>query len=160
MLSVNGFPQANMFDQPDLEALLRANLKQLPEAELRGDVEVTEIVEDDQGRVHVTFTDRPTGARAPRRGRLRPRLRRRQQHYACIDRLQTWKISDSSSAGWSSTSRPRPTCDQWEGVHQVCDPVPRRHLHAHRADPLSVGVPTAAPARRADDFGTLTALGP
>ena len=30
--SRNGFPQANMFDQPELEALLRANLKRYPHA--------------------------------------------------------------------------------------------------------------------------------
>jgi len=33
--SRNGFPQANMFDQPELEALLRANLKRYPNAQLR-----------------------------------------------------------------------------------------------------------------------------
>ena len=30
--SVNGFPQANMFDQPEFEALLRTNLKRYPHA--------------------------------------------------------------------------------------------------------------------------------
>ncbi len=30
--SVHGFPQANMFDQPELETLLRANLKKHPAA--------------------------------------------------------------------------------------------------------------------------------
>jgi len=40
-LSSNGYPQANMFDQPELEALLRANLKRYDCAELRGDAEVT-----------------------------------------------------------------------------------------------------------------------
>jgi 3-(3-hydroxy-phenyl)propionate hydroxylase len=46
--SANGFPQANMFDQPDFEALLRANLKRYPCAELRGDAEVTDIADDGQ----------------------------------------------------------------------------------------------------------------
>ena len=32
--SANGFPQMNMFDQPELEAMLRANLKTYPNAEL------------------------------------------------------------------------------------------------------------------------------
>ena len=31
-----GFPQANMFDQPDLETLLRTNLKRLPSARVAG----------------------------------------------------------------------------------------------------------------------------
>lgn len=34
-LSVNGFPQANMFDQPELETLLRANLERYACVELR-----------------------------------------------------------------------------------------------------------------------------
>ena len=32
----HGYPQANMFDQPELEALLRANLPRYPSATLRG----------------------------------------------------------------------------------------------------------------------------
>ena len=43
--SANGFPQANMFDQPEFEALLRTNLKRYPHAELRGNVEVTGIAD-------------------------------------------------------------------------------------------------------------------
>ena len=43
--SVHGFPQANMFDQPELEALLRENLKRYAKAELRCNAEVTEISE-------------------------------------------------------------------------------------------------------------------
>ena len=40
--SVHGFPQANMFDQPEFEALLRNNLKRgTPAPTLRGDAEVT-----------------------------------------------------------------------------------------------------------------------
>jgi cytochrome P450 len=35
-----------MFDQPDLEALLRHNLERYPRAELRGGVEVTDVVDD------------------------------------------------------------------------------------------------------------------
>jgi 2-polyprenyl-6-methoxyphenol hydroxylase-like FAD-dependent oxidoreductase len=58
--SVNGFPQANMFDQPEFEALLRANLKHYPNAQLRGDAEVTDVTADDN-RVRVTFTDRTDG---------------------------------------------------------------------------------------------------
>ena len=36
----SGLPQANMFDQPDLERLLRANVKRFPSVELVGGVEV------------------------------------------------------------------------------------------------------------------------
>jgi 2-polyprenyl-6-methoxyphenol hydroxylase-like FAD-dependent oxidoreductase len=58
--SNNGFPQANMFDQPELEALLRANLKRFPNAQLRGDAEVSEVSVN-ENRVRVTFTDRSDG---------------------------------------------------------------------------------------------------
>ena len=34
--------------------------------------------------------------------------------------------------------------DQWDGVHQVCDPDRAAHLHAHRRHPLPLGVPAAA----------------
>src|SRR5690242_16128545 len=61
--SVHGFPQANMFDQPDLEALLRANLVRYPSVELRGDAEVTDIADDGHGRVLVTYGDRASGAK-------------------------------------------------------------------------------------------------
>ncbi len=57
----HGYPQANMFDQPELEHLLRTNLKDQPTVSLRGNVEVTDVAQDGQGRVQVDFTDRLTG---------------------------------------------------------------------------------------------------
>lgn len=50
-----------MFDQPDLEQLLRTNHKDQTTVSLRGNVEVTDIAQDGQGRVRVDFTDRLTG---------------------------------------------------------------------------------------------------
>ena len=107
-LSRNGFPQANMFDQPELEELLRTNLKHYPRASLRGNVEVTDVAQDGADRVRVTYTDRvrrrrarvvepttcsaatePTASSAPRSA-------------------PAWRTSGSSSAGSSSTSPPRP----------------------------------------------------
>jgi 3-(3-hydroxy-phenyl)propionate hydroxylase len=60
----NGHPQANMFDQPDLERLLRDRLTALPNAELRGGVEVTAVDQppDGPGRVRVRYRDVTTGA--------------------------------------------------------------------------------------------------
>lgn len=60
-LSGNGFPQANMFDQPEFETLLRANLERYPRARLRGGVEVTEVTDAKPDRVRVTYTDRSDG---------------------------------------------------------------------------------------------------
>ena len=57
----HGHPQANMFDQPELEHLLRTNLKDQTTVNLRGNVEVTDVAQDGQGRVRVDFTDRLTG---------------------------------------------------------------------------------------------------
>ncbi|EHB59302.1 monooxygenase FAD-binding [Mycolicibacterium rhodesiae JS60] len=59
--SSNGYPQANMFDQPEFEALLRTNLKKYPHAVLRGNAEVTEAVQIGAERARVTFTDRLSG---------------------------------------------------------------------------------------------------
>jgi 3-(3-hydroxy-phenyl)propionate hydroxylase len=53
-LSRNGFPQANVFDQPQFEALLRANLRQYRQAVLRGNAEVTDIGNTAASRVRVT----------------------------------------------------------------------------------------------------------
>ncbi|WP_405962446.1 bifunctional 3-(3-hydroxy-phenyl)propionate/3-hydroxycinnamic acid hydroxylase [Streptomyces sp. NBC_00723] len=45
-LGVHGFPQTSMFDQPELERLLRDALARAPECELRGGVEVVGVDQD------------------------------------------------------------------------------------------------------------------
>lgn len=50
----HGFPQTSMFDQPQLERLLRDALARRPECELRGGVEVTAVDQDGDGPVRVT----------------------------------------------------------------------------------------------------------
>ena len=77
----HGYPEANMFDQPELEDLLRANLKRPRHASrLRGNAEVTEHrPRTAPGPVRVDVRDRATGAGARHRRRVRARLRRRQQ---------------------------------------------------------------------------------
>jgi 2-polyprenyl-6-methoxyphenol hydroxylase-like FAD-dependent oxidoreductase len=155
--SPNGFPQANMFDQPELEALLRANLKRYPNARLRGDAEVTGLI--DNGRcMRVTFTDRSDGrvhqidagyvlgcdgANSIVRAQIGSAMR--DLHFQ-----QRWLVVDVASNA---------DLRQWDGVHQVCDPV-------RAATYMRIG-----PARyrwefqllageTADDFGTLDALRP
>ncbi|MGW7817710.1 bifunctional 3-(3-hydroxy-phenyl)propionate/3-hydroxycinnamic acid hydroxylase MhpA [Streptomyces puniciscabiei] len=57
----HGFPQTSMFDQPELERLLRAALERRPECELWGGVEVVSVTQDTDGShaptgpVRVTF---------------------------------------------------------------------------------------------------------
>ena len=120
-LSRNGFSQANMFDQPDLEALLRVNLQRYPTAELRGNVEVTDVAEHGGGRVRVTYADRRTGgehvvdadyvlgcdgANSIARSRIGSSM-------ADLGFEQRWLVVDVATSA---------DLDQWEGVHQVCDP--------------------------------------
>ncbi len=155
--SLNGFPQANMFDQPELEALLRANLKRYPNAQLRGDAEVTEVT-DSGKRVRVTFTDRSDGhvhqvdadyllgcdgANSMVRAQIGSAMRD-------LNFEQRWVVVDVASNA---------DLHQWEGVHQVCDPVragtymrigPARYRWEFQ---LLTG-------ESADDFGTLDALRP
>ncbi|MFF4691892.1 bifunctional 3-(3-hydroxy-phenyl)propionate/3-hydroxycinnamic acid hydroxylase [Streptomyces sp. NPDC001307] len=53
----HGYPQTSMFDQPELERLLRDALARRPECELRGGVEVTAVGPDTAGPVRVTYRD-------------------------------------------------------------------------------------------------------
>ena len=120
--SVHGFPQANMFDQPELETLLRTNLKRYPNAELRGEVEVTNVAERADGRIRVTFIDRTDesehsvdadyvlgcdGANSIVRARIGSAMRD-------LRFEQRWLVVDVATDA---------DLDQWDGVHQVCDPV-------------------------------------
>jgi 3-(3-hydroxy-phenyl)propionate hydroxylase len=59
---VHGHPQSNMFDQPELERVLRSRLAQLPEVELRSDVEVLAVdqLPGGPGPVRVRYRDRST----------------------------------------------------------------------------------------------------
>ncbi len=155
--SRNGFPQANMFDQPELEAVLRANLKRYPNARLRGDAEVTDVTAGETS-VRVTFADRSDGrvhqvdadyllgcdgANSLVRAEIGSAM-------ADLHFRQRWLVVDVASNA---------DLHQWDGVHQVCDPVragtymrigPGRYRWEFQ---LLAG-------ETADDFGTLAALRP
>ncbi|CAM4401597.1 3-(3-hydroxy-phenyl)propionate/3-hydroxycinnamic acid hydroxylase [Mycobacterium basiliense] len=122
--SLHGFPQANMFDQPELEALLRTNLERYPNAELRGDAEVTAIskISADRDLVRVTFTDRSDGrihqldteyllgcdgANSLIRSQIGSAMRD-------LRFQQRWLVVDVATGA---------DLHQWDGVHQICDPV-------------------------------------
>ena len=155
--SRNGFPQANMFDQPEFEGLLRANLKRYPNAQLRGDAEVTGVTDSGRG-VRVTFTDRSDGrehhvdadyvlgcdgANSLVRAEIDSAMRD-------LKFEQRWLVVDVASDA---------DLHQWDGVHQVCDPVragtymrigPGRYRWEFRL----------LDGESADDFGTVDALRP
>jgi 3-(3-hydroxy-phenyl)propionate hydroxylase len=59
----HGYPEANMFDQPELEAVLRANLKRHAGVTIRGNTEVAGLTQEADGRVRIDVADRTTGAR-------------------------------------------------------------------------------------------------
>jgi 3-(3-hydroxy-phenyl)propionate hydroxylase len=118
----HGYPEANMFDQPELEALLRAGLKFYDSVAIRGNAEVTGMTQESSGPVRVEITDPITGARetilaeyvlgcdgASSLVRTAIGATMRDLRFA-----QRWLVIDVATDA---------DLGQWEGVHQVCDPV-------------------------------------
>lgn len=118
----HGHPEANMFDQPHLEELLRANVKRQSAVTLRGNTEVTAFERSGDGpvRVHLTHTDSGEtdtvlagyvlgcdGANSLTRSAIGATLRD-------LGFAQRWLVVDIATDA---------DLAQWEGVHQVCDPV-------------------------------------
>ncbi|MCZ7422224.1 bifunctional 3-(3-hydroxy-phenyl)propionate/3-hydroxycinnamic acid hydroxylase [Verrucosispora sp. WMMA2121] len=117
----HGHPQGSMFDQPELEAILRGNLARYDSATLRGNVEVTAVTQDGDG-VRVEFTDTATGvpesvraayvlgcdgANSLTRASIGARMRD-------LGFTQRWLVIDVATEA---------DLDQWEGVHQLSDPA-------------------------------------
>ena len=121
---IHGFPQASMFDQPELERLLRANLARHPSARLRGSVEVTGIVRQaiaGDGRVTVELTDLATGESGAvdadyvlgcdgANGVVRDAIGARMAELGFEQRWLVVDVATDADLG------------QWDGVHQVCSP--------------------------------------
>ncbi|MFC9914531.1 bifunctional 3-(3-hydroxy-phenyl)propionate/3-hydroxycinnamic acid hydroxylase [Streptomyces sp. NPDC059862] len=115
----HGFPQTSMFDQPELERLLRDALARRPECEVRGGIEVTAVEQDADGPVRVTYRD-DEGEHLLRAdavlgcdgaGSLT-----REAIGAVWEDLrfeESWTVIDV---------RTRARVRSWEGVDQVCDP--------------------------------------
>jgi len=156
--SANGYPQANMFDQPEFEALLRANLKHHPHAVLRGHAEVTEAVQIGPARAQVTFTDRVSGEEHRVEttyllGCDGANSLVRTAIGACMEDLkfqQRWLVVDMATAA---------ELDQWEGVHQVCDPH-RAATYMRIGDARYRWEFRLLPDETADDYSTMAALYP
>ena len=147
-----------MFDQPELEALLRANLKHYPHAVLRGNAEVTEAVQIGADRVQVAFTDRVSGEEH----RVETRYLLgcdganslvRAAIGACMEDLkfqQRWLVVDVATTA---------ELNQWEGVHQVCDPH-RAATYMRIGDTRYRWEFRLLPDETADDYSTMAALYP
>jgi 3-(3-hydroxy-phenyl)propionate hydroxylase len=156
--SINGFPQANMFDQPEFEALLRTNLKRYSKATLRADAEVTGIADHGDGRVRVTYIDRVDGhehavdadyvlgcdgANSVVRAEIG----------SCMRDLkfeQRWLVVDVATDV---------ELDQWEGVHQVCDPV-RAGTYMRIGDTRYRWEFRLLPGETVEDYPSLASLRP
>jgi 3-(3-hydroxy-phenyl)propionate hydroxylase len=116
----HGYPQTSMFDQPQLEAILRANLAHHPAATIREGAEVTALTQE-AGGVRVDFTD-PDGGQASVRAEYvlgcdGANSRTRASIGSTMRDLtfaQRWLVVDVATVA---------DLGQWEGVHQVCDPV-------------------------------------
>ncbi|GGP68786.1 bifunctional 3-(3-hydroxy-phenyl)propionate/3-hydroxycinnamic acid hydroxylase MhpA [Saccharothrix coeruleofusca] len=154
----HGYPEASMFDQPELERLLRANLARHAGVELRGRAEVTAIAQDGDGPVRVEFTDRATGRSHTVHARYAlgcdgANSLTRAAIGAVVRDLgftQRWLVVDVATAA---------PLDAWEGVHQVCD-------RDRPATFMRVGRTRyrwefrLAPGESAEDFGTMAELRP
>jgi 3-(3-hydroxy-phenyl)propionate hydroxylase len=158
VLGAHGFPQANMFDQPELEALLRTNLKRYPNVELRGNVEVTEVEETSDRRVRVAFVDRTDnsehdvyadfvlgcdGANSVTRARIGAAVRDMRFE-------QRWLVVDAATDA---------DLDQWDGVHQLCDPI-RAGTYMRIGSTRYRWEFRLLPGESADDFRSMRALKP
>jgi 3-(3-hydroxy-phenyl)propionate hydroxylase len=117
----HGWPQASMFSQPDLEAVLRTALAAEPRAELRGGVEVLHV-EHPAGPVRLTVRVRDTGADAElvaeavlgcdgANSTVRQLIGAGWRELGPAER---WLVVDLLAEGPLAV---------WPGVHQVCDPV-------------------------------------
>ncbi|MFB6616486.1 bifunctional 3-(3-hydroxy-phenyl)propionate/3-hydroxycinnamic acid hydroxylase [Streptomyces sp. NPDC056367] len=115
----HGYPQTSMFDQPELERLLRDALARSPECELRGGVEVTGVGPDPAGPVRVTYRDDDG------------------EHHLWAEAVLGCDgagslTRDAIGAAWEDLRfeerwtvidvRTKADVRCWEGVDQVCDP--------------------------------------
>lgn len=156
--SRHGHAQANMFDQPEFEALLRTNLERHPAVALRGNVEVTDIAEDGHGRSRISYTDRGDGSThtveadyvlgcdgANSLVRARIGASMRDLHFE-----QRWLVVDVATTA---------DLGQWAGVHQLCDPR-RAGTFMQIGDVRYRWEFRLLPGETAEDFRTIEALHP
>lgn len=120
----HGHPEANMFDQPELERVLREGLSRFPGVRLLGST-IVEAVEldrtDGPAPVRVTVRDASDGRLAEVwaqavlacDGASGPSRRWIGAAMEDLGFEQRWLVVDARSAV---------PLDNWDGVHQVCDP--------------------------------------
>ena len=130
-----------------------------PRSPLRGNIEVTDVIQDGAGRVRVDFTDRVTGEHESvlaeyvlgcdgANSLVRAAIGATMQD---LNFEQRWLVVDVATDA---------DLDQWEGVHQVCDPDRAGTYMRIGHDPLPMGVPAAARARPPRTSATSARLHP
>lgn len=154
----NGYPAANMFDQPELEGLLRENLTRYPEITLRGNVEVTDIADAGDGTTRITFSDRGDGTEQTihtdyllgcdgANSLVRDRIGSQMQD---LNFEQRWLVIDVASDE---------ELQQWDGVHQLCDSRRAGTFMRIRGNRYRWEF-RLLDGEKAEDFSTMTTLGP
>lgn len=115
----HGFPQANMFDQPDLERVMRARSAAFDGVHIRGGCDVVDVanmrdhcvvtyIDVDSGHrraVRAEYVLGCDGANSVVRGSIGSKMRD-------LGFEQRWLVIDIATDA---------DLGQWEGVHQVCD---------------------------------------
>jgi 3-(3-hydroxy-phenyl)propionate hydroxylase len=153
----HGHPAASMFDQPQLEAVLRGAVARREKVTLLSDVDVTHVVHE-RDCVRVSMTDRTTGVLWVERAAfvlgadgansvVRSCMGSRWEE---LGFTQRWMVVDIDTDA---------ELNQWEGVHQVCDSrraatYMRVGERRYRWEFQLLDDETSA------DFATLTALDP
>jgi 3-(3-hydroxy-phenyl)propionate hydroxylase len=121
-LGLHGYPPANMFDQPDLEVLLREALDREPLAEIAGGSELADLRTLPDGRVEAVVRDVGTGEERivvvdallgcdGANSRVRDLIG---STYEDLRFEERWLVVDVRS---------EQPLDTWDGVHQLCDPA-------------------------------------
>ena len=118
-VGVHGWPQTNMFDQPHLENVLRANLRDLTGVTVRPGIEVTGIRIRPDGVAEVTVRDIATGATSTVTARF---------VLGCDGAhsvVRTHIADGSTDLGFSQRwlvvdAECEADLGMWAGVHQVC----------------------------------------
>jgi 3-(3-hydroxy-phenyl)propionate hydroxylase len=118
--AASGYPRANMFDQPVLEALLRRNMTGHPGVTLRGGVEVLSITQTGAGVVDVQVRDVAADTTETVRARFvlgcdgANSIVRRSigAELSDLHFEQRWLVVDIDTDA---------DLHQWEGVHQLCN---------------------------------------
>jgi 3-(3-hydroxy-phenyl)propionate hydroxylase len=115
----HGWPQASMFHQPDLEAVLRAALLAEPRAQLRGGLELVGL-EQPGGPVRLTVRDRATGAEEVL---VADAVLGCDGANSTVRRLiGSWMRDLGPAQRWLVLDLVADApLDVWPGVHQVCD---------------------------------------